>query len=80
MNKNSNTEIEYWKMFYKSQQLDEVVCSDFCKFIIKYFYNKSVIRSVLDCGCGNGRDSVILGESYDVTAIDSSVFTSKLNQ
>jgi len=39
--------------------------------VIDYFKNYNII-TVLDCGCGNGRDSFRLAEIYIVTGIDNS--------
>lgn len=59
----------YWSEFYKKTQLTNDA-SEFCNFILKFF-KKSNINTVLDCGCGNGRDSRKLDEKYIVTAIDN---------
>lgn len=66
-------EIEYWNKFYSSK--DGVKnCSEFCKFVIDYFKDNKEIVKVLDCGCGNGRDSYELSNNYKVLAVDSSGF------
>lgn len=70
MNKN---EIKYWNNFYSNNNAKEE-CSDFCTFIIEYFENNKEISSVLDCGCGSGRDSYKLANKYKVDGIDSSGF------
>ena len=66
----NNDDKEYWKKFYeKKPELQN--CSDFCTFVINYFkYNKN-INSVLDAGCGNGRDSFVLSKNYKVTGADN---------
>lgn len=61
----------YWKDFYSSN--NKIECSDFCSFIINYFKDKQ-INKVLDCGCGNGRDSYALSNTYKVDAIDNCGF------
>jgi ubiquinone/menaquinone biosynthesis C-methylase UbiE len=60
---------QYWSEFYKKTQLTDDA-SDFCNFTMK-FLKKSNINTVLDCGCGSGRDSRKLDEKYIVTAIDN---------
>lgn len=70
MNKN---EIKYWNNFYSTINTKQE-CSDFCNFIIKYFEDNKEISSVLDCGCGNGRDTYKLGNKYKVHGIDTSGF------
>ena len=71
-------EIEYWNNFYTSINTVKT-CSDFCKFILDFFdknillNNKEKIR-VLDCGCGNGRDSYEISKKYKVDAIDNNGF------
>ena len=62
----------YWKRFYGSTNLTDT-CSDFCLFVINFFEHHN-LKSVLDCGCGNGRDSRKLSEIYNVTAIDNCGF------
>jgi tellurite methyltransferase len=58
--------MNYWKEFYLHQSI-EVEPSKFCTFIINYF-NKNL--NILDCGCGNGRDSYAFASNYTVTGID----------
>ena len=61
---------KYWKIFYeKKPELQN--CSDFCTFIIDYFKNNTDIKTVLDAGCGNGRDSFVLSKKYSVTGVDN---------
>jgi ubiquinone/menaquinone biosynthesis C-methylase UbiE len=61
---------QYWSEFYKKTQLTHD-SSDFCNFILKFFEKSNIINTVLDCGCGSGRDSRKLDEKYIVTAIDN---------
>lgn len=61
---------QYWNEFYKKTQLTDDA-SDFCNFTLKFFKNSDIINTVLDCGCGSGRDSRKLDEKYIVTAIDN---------
>ena len=68
-------EKEYWKNFYDNNNNIVIKCSDFCNFIIKYLNDsKIIINNVLDCGCGNGRDSYELSKYYNVVGIDNSGF------
>ena len=61
---------KYWNEFYLTNKNNNLECSDFCNFIMNYFKNKNIIN-VLDCGCGNGRDSYILSNIYNVDAVDN---------
>lgn len=60
----------YWKKFYNNKDL-LLKPSDFAKFIYdnKIFNNK---KTLLDCGCGNGRDSYYFSNKFNVLGIDSS--------
>jgi|TARA_B110000114_G_C14965326_1_gene346043 SAM-dependent methyltransferase len=69
----NNTEIKYWNNFYSIHK-DIEDCSDFCTFVMEFFKNNNDIVNVLDCGCGNGRDSYALSNTYNVVGIDSSGF------
>ena len=64
-------DINYWKDFYSN--FDNLKCSEFCKFIIDYFSSKKILN-VLDCGCGNGRDSFTLSKKYNVVGVDNCGF------
>lgn len=68
MNEN---EIKYWNKFYSN--FNATKCSDFCNFIINYFTDIN-IKNVIDCGCGNGRDSYKLASKYSVCGVDNSGF------
>lgn len=37
---------------------------------MNYFVNENIIN-VLDCGCGNGRDSYTLSQKYKVHGVDN---------
>ena len=60
---------QYWHYFYSSNDHNQE-CSQFCKFVMKYFENEN-ITNVLDCGCGNGRDSYALSQKYNVHGVDN---------
>jgi ubiquinone/menaquinone biosynthesis C-methylase UbiE len=68
-------DVEYWKEFYSKNKL---LCdpSNFCLFLIDFIKDKE-INTVMDAGCGNGRDSYKLAEKYNVLGIDSSEFIVK---
>ena len=57
----------YWDNFYKTFSVQTP--SDFCIFILKYFPTK---QTILDCGCGNGRDSIAMAQTHSVDGIDLS--------
>ena len=66
----NGTETEYWAKFYKNYNNKEP--SNFAIFINNYFKNKNEKLSILDCGCGNGRDSYFLSNNFNVMGIDNS--------
>ncbi len=64
---------KYWEKFYQGKpELNN--CSDFCKFILDYFKDNYDINTILDAGCGNGRDSQALCKKYKVTGVDNCGF------
>lgn len=68
---NHITDKHYWETFYNKSNLTQE-CSEFSKFVIDYFNNNNnKIINVLDCGCGNGRDSYKLSTKYKVLGIDN---------
>ena len=72
---NHITDKNYWENFYNNANLTQE-CSEFSKFVIDYFNNNNnnnnnKIINVLDCGCGNGRDSYKLSTKYKVLGIDN---------
>ena len=69
----------YWKTFYLNKSIIYDNCSDFCNFIMNYFENKNIIN-VLDCGCGNGRDSYKLSTIYKVHGVDNCGFLPSNNE
>tara|TARA_B100000927_G_scaffold241863_1_gene203463 strand:+ start:735 stop:1316 length:582 start_codon:yes stop_codon:yes gene_type:complete len=70
---NSNDK-NYWNDFYNTEKSHTVCCSNFCDFIIDFFKNDTNILNIIDCGCGNGRDSYKLSEKYTVDAVDNCGF------
>lgn len=71
-------EINYWNNFYSNINTS-TDCSDFCNFVLDWFKDNDEIKNVIDCGCGNGRDSYKLSQKYNVIAIDSSGYIPKNN-
>lgn len=60
--------IEYWNGFYRNANLT-LEPSRFAQHVVQYMQNG---KSVVDLGCGNGRDSLyFLSKGLKVTAIDS---------
>lgn len=62
-------EQNYWKEIY-TQKTIPIQHSGFALFIYNYFKNKTF--NILDCGCGNGRDSYYLSLYNKVHGIDTS--------
>lgn len=67
----------YWANFYNNK-FNNIEQSDFCKYVLNYIEDKN-IKKILDCGCGNGRDSYSFSNKYQVTGIDNSSFVPKHN-
>ena len=69
------SDIDYWKNFYENNNVINEP-SDFCKFVMEFLdisnNSNSNIKTILDCGCGNGRDTYFLGNVCNVTGIDTS--------
>ena len=63
---------EYWENFYLTNK-SNIDCSEFCRFVLEFFKDIK-IAAVLDCGCGNGRDSYALSNVYMVDAVDNCGF------
>ena len=60
-------DIQYWENYYKNRNTP-FERSDFAHFVSQYLRKGD---SLLDCGCGNGRDSVFFNQiGCKVTAID----------
>ena len=55
-----------WENFYKS--FDHLLPSNFCLFVQDFFKDQHL--NVIDCGCGNGRDSYELSKHHQVTGVD----------
>tara|TARA_B110000046_G_scaffold185362_1_gene226697 strand:- start:111 stop:692 length:582 start_codon:yes stop_codon:yes gene_type:complete len=64
---------KYWETFYSTKNNNNINCSDFCIFVMDYFKDKNILN-ILDCGCGNGRDSKALSNISNVDAVDNCGF------
>lgn len=62
-------EKNYWNTFYKDTIIPREP-SPFALFINNYFNTLSL--NILDCGCGNGRDSYYFANKHTVLGIDTS--------
>ena len=65
------TLINYWDNFYiKKNKIKE---SSFAKFVLNKVRKNKVKKSLIDIGCGNGRDSIFFSKNnFYVTGIDIS--------
>jgi SAM-dependent methyltransferase len=63
-------QLKYWDNFYQNENPPSPP-SSFSKYIIPYI--KDTHKTLLDIGCGNGRDSLFFeNNGFDVISIDSS--------
>lgn len=77
INYKENSDKKYWNNFYNNNNITKLnKASDFCIFVINYLkiFN---IKTVIDCGCGNGRDSYEFKKIYKVDGIDNNGFKPK---
>lgn len=59
----------YWDFFYKKDSPPQIP-STFSNFVLRYIDDKDTL---LDIGCGNGRDSIFfVNNGFDVTSVDNS--------
>jgi tellurite methyltransferase len=71
----------YWNKFYKKVKFSNIKPSTFSKFCYFKFIKKTKKKSILDIGCGNGRDSVFFyNKGLKVIGIDKSDVVIKINQ
>jgi len=61
---------DWWKKFYKNKHT--LKPSLFAKSVRKFVKDKSL--SVIDVGCGNGRDTYYLSKKWEIVGIDKSNF------
>lgn len=62
-------EKKYWNTFYKNNSVP-LEPSSFALFVHDYF--KDTQMNILDCGCGNGRDTYFFSKYHNVLGIDNS--------
>ena len=71
MEKEFNEEREYWDEFYRSPHLEIREPTWFAEYVYHKWVGKR--KTVLECGCGNGRDSLYFSKhGLDVTGTDTS--------
>lgn len=66
-----NSDISYWENYYKTHT-DVTEPSLFAEWVKEYIKDKD-IRTIVDVGCGSGRDAYYLGNFYEVTGVDHAV-------
>lgn len=62
------SEKNYWSNYYATKGDVSDPPSQFAKAVASHF--NTSISSVVEVGCGNGRDAYFLGKTYDVYAVD----------
>lgn len=67
----NKSEKNYWSQFYKNKNIPSEP-SNFCKFIYDHEIFDENKMNILDCGCGNGRDSYYFSKKFNVTGLDTS--------
>lgn len=62
---------QYWNNFYRSKHMDINTNTLFAEYIFKNWIDKR--KTIFECGCGNGRDSLFFGQQgLDVVGMDAS--------
>lgn len=64
-------DVNYWSEFYSKNHTLE--SSPFCRFVLEFFSNKESL-TILDAGCGNGRDSYALATRNTVIGLDTAEY------
>ena len=69
----------YWDKFYKSNSNFNYEPSTFYNFVTEYLVDYPEHKTIIDLGCGNGRDLInFTNKNYICTGIDSSIETCKI--
>ena len=63
-------DIKYWNKIYKSENSTPTNPSPFSIFLLNNLIKKESIQSILDLGCGNGRDSYFFSKHCNVVGVD----------
>jgi tellurite methyltransferase len=68
---------DYWNTFYKNNNeiIELIQPSSFCMFVIEYLEKNNILnkhRSIIDLGCGNGRDLIFFNNYLTAYGIDNS--------
>ena len=76
---NADRDVQYWNNYYKTNTPGTIAESNFAEFVLPFL---SAHKSIIDLGCGNGRDSIFfLKKKLKVTGVDmSSQAISQLNE
>lgn len=67
-----NLNSDYWLNFYKKNDLT-LENSEFSNFVLEFLSKYEGIQTIIDIGCGNGRDSEYFSNYYKVTGIDFNI-------
>jgi SAM-dependent methyltransferase len=66
-----NENEQYWNSFYKQADRKLLIPSQFATFVASEFIG--IVDSIIDLGCGNGRDAFFLSElGFRVAGVDAS--------
>lgn len=69
-----NNDREYWNDYYKESHDDINEHTLFAEYILKNWLSDK--RTILECGCGNGRDSLyFFNHGFEVVGVDASEIT-----
>ena len=70
----------YWNKYYQNTRFINAKPSNFSKFCFNKFIKRAKKKSILDIGCGNGRDAIFFfKKGLKVVGIDKSATVIKIN-